>query len=119
LLDVGCGAGRNSVALAELGWDVIGTDLSWPMLLAAAERPVHGRLGLALAPMDRLPIRDRSVDLVVAHGVWNLARSGAEFRRGVAEAARVSRIGGSLFVFTFSRKTLPSSARPVEGETIV
>jgi SAM-dependent methyltransferase len=119
LLDVGCGAARNSIALAELGWDVIGTDLSWPMLQAAAERPVRGRLGLALAPMDGLPIRDRSVDFVVAHGIWNLAKSGYEFRRGIAEAARVSRQGGALFVFTFSRSTLPPAAQPVEGESFV
>ena len=119
LLDVGCGAGRNAQPLADLGWDVVGTDLSWPMLRAAAERPVRGRLGLALAPMDRLPMRDRSVDFVVAHGIWNLARSGAEFRRGIAEAARVSRAGGALFVFTFSRTTLSPGARPVEGETFV
>ena len=119
LLDIGCGAGRNAVPLAELGWDVIGTDLSWPMLQAAAERTVRGRLRLALAPMDRLPIRDRSVDVVVAHGIWNLARSGDEFRRGIAEAARVSRHGSALFVFTFSRTTLPSAATPVEGESFV
>ncbi len=119
LLDIGCGAGRNAVPLAELGWDVIGTDLSWPMLQAAAERTVRGRLRLALAPMDRLPIRDRSVDFVVAHGIWNLARSGDEFRRGIAEAARVSRPGGALFVFTFSRSTLPPAAQPVEGESFV
>ena len=119
LLDIGCGAGRNAVPLADLGWDVVGTDLSWPMLEAAAERPVQGRLRLALAAMDSLPIRDRSVDLVVAHGIWNLARSGDEFRRGIAEAARVSRLGGALFVFTFSRNTLAPAAQPVQGESFV
>ena len=119
LLDVGCGAGRNAVPLAEDGWHVVGLDLSWPMLQAAAGRPVSGRLHLALAAMDALPVRDRSVDLVVAHGIWNLARSGAEFRRAVAEAARVCRPGGALFVFTFSRNTLPLGARPIEGETFV
>lgn len=69
--------------------------------------------------MDTLPARDRSFDLVVAHGIWNLARSGAEFRRAVREAARVSRPGAGLFVFTFSRNTLPMDALPVPGETFV
>jgi len=69
--------------------------------------------------MDILPVRDRSFDLVLAHGIWNLARSGVEFRRAVAEAARVSRPGASLFVFTFSRHTLPESVVPVSGETFV
>ena len=37
-VDVGCGAGRNPVPLARLGWHVVGTDLSWPMLCADARR---------------------------------------------------------------------------------
>src|SRR5215471_19390447 len=36
--DIGCGAGRNAVPLARAGWDVVGTDLSWPMLAAGVER---------------------------------------------------------------------------------
>jgi hypothetical protein len=43
---------------------------------------------------------------VVAHGIWNLARTTTEFRRAIAEAARVARPGACLFVFTFSRTTL-------------
>jgi hypothetical protein len=56
---------------------------------------------------------------VVAHGIWNLARSASEFRRGVAEAARVARPGAALFVFTFSRHTLPPGVQPVSGEAFV
>jgi len=122
-LDIGCGAGRNALPLARLGWHVVGTDLSWPMLRAAAdrvreERP-DGRLDLVLAPMERLPARDRSFDLVVAHGIWNLAASAAQFREAVDEAARVARPGAGLFVFTFSRHTLPAGLAPVPGEPFV
>jgi ubiquinone/menaquinone biosynthesis C-methylase UbiE len=122
-VDIGCGAGRNSIPLAEFGWDVIGVDLSRPMLAAAVERArdskVRDRIGFALAPMDALPIADRSADLIVAHGIWNLARSGAEFRRGVREAARIARPGAGLFVFTFSRHTLRDTAQPIAGESFV
>ena len=103
VLDIGCGAGRNAVPLALSGANVIGTDLSLPMLQAARDRTGCSRLQLALAPMDALPVRDRSIDLIIAHGIWNLARSGAEFRRAVAEAARAALPGAALFVFTFSR----------------
>jgi hypothetical protein len=37
----------------------------------------------------------------------------------VREAARVARPGAGLFVFTFSRHTLPAEVRPVTGETFV
>jgi len=122
-LDLGCGAGRNALPLARLGWDVTATDLSWPMVRAAAQRAreesLEDRVRPLLAPMDRIPARDRSFDLVVAHGIWNLARSAAEFRRALLEAARVARPGAGVFVFTFSRNTLPPETRPVPGEPFV
>jgi ubiquinone/menaquinone biosynthesis C-methylase UbiE len=122
-IDIGCGAGRNAVPLAEQGWVVLGTDWSLPMIEAAAPRAaglsVGGRLHVALAPMDALPAEDQAFDLVIAHGIWNLAASAAEFRRGVAEAARVARPGAGLFVFTFSRHTLPLAVQPIAGEPFV
>lgn len=98
---------------------MIGTDLSWPMLQAAVARDAGGRLHLVAAPMDALPFGDRSFDLVVAHGIWNLARSGGEFRRATREAARVSAPNARLFLFTFSRRTLGEDARPIAGESFV
>jgi SAM-dependent methyltransferase len=122
-LDIGCGAGRNALPLARTGWDVVGTDTSRPMLDAAARRVraegLAGRVSLVGAAMDHLPVRSASADLVIAHGIWNLARSAAEFRRGVREAARAAKPGAALFVFTFSRHTLPADAVPVAGETFV
>jgi SAM-dependent methyltransferase len=122
-LDLGCGAGRNAIPLANLGWDVIGVDLSWPMLQAAAPRVRENRPGhhlhLVLAPMDQLPIRSHSFELIIAHGIWNLARSAAEFRGAVREAARVAKPDAGLFVFTFSRSTFSPETEPVAGEPFV
>jgi len=88
LLDIGCGAGRNALPLARLGWDVVGIDLSWPMLSAAANRAhehrLDDRIHLALAPMDRIPARDRSFDLVIAHGILE----SCAFRRAIPTGAR-------------------------------
>ena len=122
-IDLGCGAGRNAIPLAHQGWRVVGTDLSLAMLVAAAGRAGHelltSRFQPLLAPMHHLPIGGATADLVIAHGIWNLARNGAEFRAAVREAARVARPGAGLFVFTFSRHTLPPDASPVAGETFV
>lgn len=122
-LDLGCGAGRNAVPLAQRGWSVLGTDLSWPMLTAGAARAraagVSAKTGWTLAPMEQVPSRADMFDLVVAHGIWNLAPSASVFRAAVAEAARVSRPGAALFVFTFSRTTLPADVAPVAGEPFV
>ena len=123
VVDVGCGAARNAAPLARMGWRAVGTDLSSPMLAAAVRRArleaPSGRLVFARAPMTSIPMPDASVDLVVAHGIWNLAESSWEFRTAVAEAARVAKPGTALFVFTFSRNTLPGDAPPVPGETFI
>ena len=122
-LDIGCGAARNALPLVQQGWRVVGLDLSWPMLVAARDRahaaaPARRPL-FVQAPMERLPVRDASVDLVVAHGIWNLAPTVAVFRAAVAEAGRVAAPGAALFLFTFSRHTLAPGARPVPGEPFV
>lgn len=120
-LDIGCGAARNALPLAALGFRVIATDLSAPMIEAAQRRIQTASppavVDLVMAPMAPLPFADGVFDLVVAHGVWNLAGSDGEFRAAVAEAARVARPGAGLFLFTFSRRTLPPHATPDEGET--
>lgn len=122
-IDIGCGAARNALPLAAQGWDVLGVDLSRPMIDAAQARaaaePHAGRLTFALAAMDTLPAPDGAFDLIVAQGIWNLARTTTEFRRGIAEAARVAAPGAGLFIFTFSRRTLPPTVRPVAGEVFV
>ena len=120
-LDIGCGAGRNAVPLAQQGWEVVGVDLSVPMLQAAHARKAAAavRCHVVLAAMDTLPIASASIDLVIAHGIWNLSTSDAQFRRAVREAARVARPGASLFVFTFSRHTLPDAATPDDGERYI
>jgi ubiquinone/menaquinone biosynthesis C-methylase UbiE len=55
------------------------------MFCAAAHRAredrLDDRLHLVLAPTESIPARDRSFDLVIAHGIWNLAQSAAQFRR--------------------------------------
>jgi len=123
VLDIGCGAGRNALPLVRAGCEVVGTDTSWPMLEAASQRAqvegLSSKLHVAQASMDRLPVLDRSFELLIAHGIWNLARSATEFRSGLREAARAAKPGAALFLFTFSRDTLAPTAAPVPGETFV
>jgi SAM-dependent methyltransferase len=123
LLDLGCGAGRNAIPLAQQGWEAIGVDTSAPMLVAAAARVStfegDGHIRLAHATMSALPFGSETFDCVIAHGIWNLATSDAEFRRALLEGARVARRGAALFVFTFSRHTLPPEAAPVAGESLI
>ena len=92
-LDAACGTGRYTGYLTGLGHRVTGVDRS-PEMLARACRRVPGA-GFALGELHRLPVADRSADLVVCAlalvHVPTLSPVLAEF-------ARVLRPGGHLVV---------------------
>lgn len=90
LLDVGCGTGRYSSALAELGWQVTGVDISEDMLSRARERGVHA----VQANVSALPFEDASFDAAVS--VWTHTDLD-DFAGAIREVARVLR-GGAPFV---------------------
>ena len=59
IVDIGCGAGRNTIPLAASGWRIVATDLSAPMLVAARDRAhaagVQAHVAIALAPIKLAP----------------------------------------------------------------
>jgi len=83
--------GGNTAVLRDLGWHVVGVDYSPASAEAASQR------GLMLVRGDarRLPLADESVDLVLSTDAWEHV---AEDEAVAAEAARVLRPGGTLFV---------------------
>lgn len=121
VLDIGCGAGRNTLPLAEDGHYVVGVDIAPAMVEAATEsartRKVYDRCSFLTGRMDRLPLYGGKAlfDIVVSHGVWNLAETEDTFRAALLEASRLARPGAALIVTTFSRNTLPPNVEPVPG----
>jgi len=52
--------------------------------VATAPIIVHDRgVSAMFSSVERIPARDRSFDLVIAHGIWNLARSARGHRPAV------------------------------------
>lgn len=125
VLDLGCAGGRNTVVLAERGFDVWAADASAAMVERTRERvaPVLGsdaaRERVRSGRMDDLSaFADASFHLVLALGLFHNAGSRAEWDRAVAECARVLRSGGRLLVnhFTPEVDLTGGGVRPVAGE---
>jgi len=85
VVEVGVGTGRLAVPLRELGFQVVGVDLSRKML---DQGRAKGLERLVLGDVCRLPLRRKSVDAVLAVHVLHLIES---LRDVVAEAVAVAR----------------------------
>jgi SAM-dependent methyltransferase len=92
-LDAACGTGRFAEFLAERGHRVIGVDSSPDMLAHARSRVPDGEFHLC--ELDRLPLPDNSVDVIVcALALVHVPR----LTPVLAEFARVLRPGGDLVI---------------------
>jgi SAM-dependent methyltransferase len=98
LLEVGVGTGRVALPLHRRGRQVVGVDLSLPMLeryraKAAAEGLPPPRL--LRADATRLPLRDACVDAVLEVHVLHLV---PDWELALAEARRVLVPGGAVLI---------------------
>ncbi len=124
VLDLGCAGGRNTVVLAERGFDVHAIDSSRAMVERTRSR-VAVVLGLdatkkrvRLGRMERLEEFDSGTfHLVVALGVYHSATCREEWDRALSETARVLVPGGLALVASFSPRSDPrgEGLRPVAG----
>ncbi len=104
VLDLGCGSGRLSAALAGCCHLVVGTDISRGMLRAARARGVPGSAFLQTSGQDLACLRSETFDLILAVDTFPylmLAQDSAAARH-FSEAARLLRPRGALAILNFS-----------------
>ncbi len=94
-LEIGVGTGRIAVPLAEEGVDVVGVDLSLPMMVKLKEKDRQGLVSVAQADATRLPFRDNSFEAGIASHVFHLI---PDWKTALAELLRVIAAGGVLLV---------------------
>jgi SAM-dependent methyltransferase len=95
-LDVGCGAGRSTAALAAAARTVVGIEPAAAMLVH--RRTVAPGASFVAGRAEALPFTNASFDLVTAAGSLNYTDTG----RSLAEIARVLAPGGVIAIYDFS-----------------
>lgn len=102
--DLGCGSGRALMWNRDLGATMVGIDIA-PFFSQEARREVD----LMLGDLRKLPFADATFDKAWSLDV--LEHLSPEALAGMlAEAARVLKPGGALFVYTHVRKNAPIAA---------
>ena len=99
VLDLGCGAGLDSILAARRVGStgtVIGIDMTPEMLDKAKRNAVSAgvnNIEFHLAESDELPVEDKTVDVVITNGVFNLCLNKPKV---LAELNRILTPGGRL-----------------------
>jgi SAM-dependent methyltransferase len=95
-LDIGCGAGLSTAALAPLADGLFGIEPILPML--KYRKAVTSSAHFAVARAEQLPFADRAFDLLTAAGALNYA----DLDLFLPEAKRVLGEAGKLLIYDFS-----------------
>ena len=110
-LDLCCGTGDLTFALAEKGADVIGLDFSEPMLKVAREKSARfnpaderiipsGKIQFIRGDAQQIPFPADSFEvLTIGYGLRNLA----DLDAGLGDMLRVTRPGGRLVALEFGK----------------
>ena len=120
VLEIGCGAGRCTVALAQRGYLIHAMDSVEGMLNSTQEHAIEAGVSssvmTSLGDAQNLPFPDRSFALVLAIGVIPYLQFP---KKGLSEMARLLRAGGFVLVTAGNRWRLndvldPWSSPPLQ-----
>ena len=111
VLDLACGAGRHSLELAKRGMEVVGYDLSEPLLKVAraTARTALARITFTRGDMRDLPYHgefDAAVNLFTSFGYFEREE---DDRKVLARVARALKPRGKFLMERFNRESLAST----------
>lgn len=123
ILDLGCGVGRNSIFLSQMGFKVDAFDLSHVAIdeLTGKIERLRLKIRTKVGDMLELPYADEYFDAILAfHSIYHTDMKGLQ--NVIREMKRVLVDGGEIF-FTLNSKMSPSFKNPtnkiIDEHTII
>jgi len=101
ILDVATGTGKQAVAFARKGFDVIGVDLSEAMLKVAIDKNKYENARFEIADAVNLPFKDNSFDVsCVSFALHDMLSTVRE--KALKEMARVTKPEGMIIIVDYA-----------------
>lgn len=123
VLDIGCGGGRNTEMLINLGFDVYACDFYEGMIKITKNRLKKNGLKdefitdrIKKAPMTKLPYHSNYFDIILSHGVYHNAQSLKEINHALEESARVLKEKGHFCFNTFTSVCIAKDFKNIKGQ---
>ncbi|MCL2608079.1 MAG: methyltransferase domain-containing protein [Methanomassiliicoccaceae archaeon] len=118
ILDVGCGNGKTSYALIELGCIVTGIDIS-EAAVDSCKRMYGDAMNAIRASADSIPLENRSMDGAVMVHVLEHMTPG-ETEAALREIRRVLKMNAKIFVRVFHKDDMRSDkGERIDENTVV
>jgi ubiquinone/menaquinone biosynthesis C-methylase UbiE len=113
ILDAGCGTGVFTLDILSIGSQVIGLDISLPMLIHAGKKLKGFPFERVLADISNLPFPESSFDKVVSVTAVEFIK---DAQGAVKELFRVTKRGGCIVLATLNSLSPWASRRKAEAE---
>lgn len=114
VLDCGCGVGRWSSRLIEMGADVIGIDIAKNMVMEANKRQLeqssYAEAKFLVATVASLPFNDSTFDYALSVTVLQRIIDEEEAKKSALQILRVIRPGGKIIILEISTQRKQQSA---------
>ncbi len=116
VLDIGCGAGNQTLMLLRYlpGLDCTLVDLSEPMIARARQRVEEATRGKVIAlagDIREVPLEEGSFDIILAGAVLHHLREDEDWRRVFTRLHKLLRPGGGLWISDMVDHHLPALRR--------
>lgn len=121
-LDLGCGGGRHTEMLCNMGFETYACDIN-PAMIAATKKRVQNYIPtnemekrIKEGTILHIPFNDNFFDVVVTTGVLHQAATLDQYESALKELSRVTKTGAIVCLNIFTNKELDPTYEAVAGE---
>lgn len=126
VLDLGCGAGRHTKLLKELGFDVYSCDKNFGMVNQTRNTmSINGWSKVKLErritkqSVNKLSYKSDFFELIICHGVYHNAFNFKMLKKSISESSRVLKNGGELLFNIFTDEFLAEDLKVIDKKNFL